>query len=301
MQSSIPFSIIIPTWNNLPFLKLCVESIRKNSAVEHQIIIHINDGSDGTLEWVREQGFDYTYTPQNVGVCLACNMMRTKVKTDYILYLNDDMYLLPGWDTALADEVASLPDNRFFLSSTMIHPYKPEDVGIVANYGDSLETFDEERLLREYKSLEAPDWHGATWPPNLLHRDLWDLIGGYSIEYTPGMYSDPDLTAKLWMVGVRYFKGLSASRVFHFETRSTGRVKKNDGSMQFLLKWGMTNSTLRLLTHLQHSVSEPLTVDPAAMRRNRFRSRVKAILSLLTGKQFGPIEKLESEKWKVEI
>lgn len=301
MQSTIPFSIIIPTWNNLPFLKLCIESIRKNSAAEHQIIIHVNDGSDGTLAWVREQGFDYTYTEQNVGVCLACNMMRTKVATDYILYLNDDMYLLPGWDTALADEVASLPDNRFFLSSTMIHPYKPADVGIVANYGDSLETFDEERLLREYMSLEISDWHGATWPPNLLHRDLWDLIGGYSIEYTPGMYSDPDLTAKLWMVGVRYFKGLSASRVYHFETRSTGRVKKNDGSMQFLLKWGMTNSTLRLLTHLQHSVSEPLTVDAAALKRNRFRSRVKAILSLLTGKQFGPIEKLESEKWKVEI
>lgn len=301
MQSTIPFSIIIPTWNNLPFLKLCIESIRKNSAAEHQIIIHVNDGSDGTLAWVREQGFDYTYTEQNVGVCLACNMMRTKVATDYILYLNDDMYLLPGWDTALADEVASLPDNRFFLSSTMIHPYKPADVGIVANYGDSLEAFDEERLLREYKNLEAPDWHGATWPPNLLHRDLWDLIGGYSIEYTPGMYSDPDLTAKLWMVGVRYFKGLSASRVYHFETRSTGRVKKNDGSMQFLLKWGMTNSTLRLLTHLQHPVSEPLTADPGALRRNRFRSRVKAILSLLTGKQFGPIEKLESEKWKVEI
>ena len=301
MQSSIPFSIIIPTWNNLPFLKLCIESIRKNSAVEHQIIIHVNDGSDGTLEWVREQGFDYTYTEQNVGVCLACNLMRTKVSTDYILYLNDDMYMLPGWDTALADEVASLPDNRFFLSSTMIHPYKPTDVGIVANYGDSLETFDEERLLREYKSLETPDWHGATWPPNLLHRDMWDLIGGYSIEYTPGMYSDPDLTAKLWMVGVRYFKGLSASRVYHFETRSTGRVKKNDGSMQFLLKWGMTNSTLRLLTHLQHPLSEPLTADAGALKRNRFRSRAKAILSLLTGKQFGPIEKVESGKWKVEI
>lgn len=293
MQSSIPFSIIIPTWNNLPFLKLCIESIRKNSAAEHQIIIHVNDGSDGTLAWVREQGFDHTYTEQNVGVCLACNMMRTKVKTDYILYLNDDMYLLPGWDTALADEVASLPDNRFFLSSTMIHPHKPEDVGIVANYGDSLETFDEERLLREYKTLQAPDWHGATWPPNLLHRDLWDLIGGYSIEYTPGMYSDPDLTAKLWMVGVRHLKGISASRVYHFETRSTGRVRKNDGSQQFLLKWGMTNSTLRLLTHLQQDAREPLTVDSGTLRRNRLRSRVKAILALLTGKQFGPIEKLK--------
>lgn len=44
------FSIFIPTWNNLPFLKLCVESIEKNSAYPHEILIHVNDGSDGTLE-----------------------------------------------------------------------------------------------------------------------------------------------------------------------------------------------------------------------------------------------------------
>ena len=78
------FSIIIPTWNNLPYLKICVESIRKNSVYDHQIIIHVNEGSDGTLSWVKEQGLDYTYTEENVGVCLAVNMMRTKVKTDYI-------------------------------------------------------------------------------------------------------------------------------------------------------------------------------------------------------------------------
>ena len=40
------FSILIPTWNNLPFLKICVDSIRKNSTYRHQIIVHVNDGSD---------------------------------------------------------------------------------------------------------------------------------------------------------------------------------------------------------------------------------------------------------------
>ena len=56
------FSILIPTWNNLPFLKICVDSIRKNSTYRHQIIVHVNDGSDGTLEWVRQQGLDYTHS-----------------------------------------------------------------------------------------------------------------------------------------------------------------------------------------------------------------------------------------------
>ena len=50
---NLKFSIIIPTWNNLDFLKNIIESIRKNSKFQHQIIVHINDGSDGTLEWVK--------------------------------------------------------------------------------------------------------------------------------------------------------------------------------------------------------------------------------------------------------
>ena len=50
------FSMIVPTWNNLPFLKLAVETIRRHSAHEHEIVVHVNDGSDGTLDWVRGQG-----------------------------------------------------------------------------------------------------------------------------------------------------------------------------------------------------------------------------------------------------
>ena len=288
-----PFSIIIPSWNNLPFLKLCVRSIRENSATEHQIIVHVNDGSDGTLDWVRSEGIDHTHSDHNIGVCMSCNMMRTLVKTDHILYLNDDMYMLPGWDKALWKELESLPDNRFYLSGTMIQPHNKLDVGILADYGDSIETFDEARLLREYKDMKIDDWRGATWPPALLHRDMWDMVGGYSIEYTPGMYSDPDLTAKLWMAGVRHFKGLADCRVYHFETRSTGRVKKNNGNLQFLMKWGMTNSTLRHnLTGLGTAWDNPFETIPRRKFDN-IRCRIKAAFSLLTGKQFGPVEKLE--------
>ena len=43
------FSIIIPTLNNLKYLKLCIESINKNSKYKHEIIPHVNIGSDGTL------------------------------------------------------------------------------------------------------------------------------------------------------------------------------------------------------------------------------------------------------------
>ena len=32
------FSIVIPTWNNRPYLELCLESLRRNSVVPHEVI-----------------------------------------------------------------------------------------------------------------------------------------------------------------------------------------------------------------------------------------------------------------------
>lgn len=239
------FSILIPSWNNLPFLQKCVESIRKNSAFPHQIIVHINQGQDGTYDWVKSQAdIDYTYSEENIGVCYALNTARTLIKTPYLLYLNDDMYLCPGWDTALLEEIKSIGHDLFFLSATVIEPVASSNCVIEKNYGQDIASFQEEKLLQEFNQWEKKDWSGATWPPNILPVKLWDYVGGYSIEFSPGMYSDPDFSMKLWKAGVRYFKGVSASRAYHFGSKSVGRVKRNKGYHQFIQKWGFTSSLL---------------------------------------------------------
>ena len=87
------FSILIPSWNNLAFLQLCIRSIRQNSAADHEILVHVNDGSDGTLEWVRQQHIKHTHSAENIGVCLALNGLRSLMTTDYLVFMNDDMYV----------------------------------------------------------------------------------------------------------------------------------------------------------------------------------------------------------------
>ena len=291
------FSILIPSWNNLPYLQLCVDSIRRYSAFEHQIIVHVNDGSDGTLEWVKSEGLDYTWSAQNIGVCLAMNMMRRLVRRDYIYFINDDMFVLPNWDVVLMDEVRRLPDNLFYLSGTMIQPHDENDVGLCINFGDSVETFQREKLLKEYMDVPYHDWMGSTRPPNLVHRDIWDLVGGYSIELSPGMYSDPDFTAKLLMVGVRYFKGMGNSRVYHFETKTTKRIQKNDGAVQFLLKWGISNSAMRKYITRQGKdwALHETPINHEKLKSKRKSARWKAIWYLLC-KGFGLVKKIENDR-----
>ncbi len=281
------FSILLPTWNNLPYLKLCVESIRRFSSFPHQIIVHVNDGSDGTLEWVREQQLDYTWSPENVGICLAVNMGRTLVRTDYIVFMNDDMVVCPGWDTALMEEIQALPDRYFFLSATMLEPYPTSSKPVIApaDYGKNLEEFDEARLLREFRQYDKPDWCGATRPPNIVHRDLWDLVGGYSVEFSPGFYSDPDFSMKLWRAGVRHFRGIGRSRVYHFVSKSVSRVKMNPGRHQFLKKWGMSSSTFtRLILRLGDAYDGTPAVDAndPQLRRSLNKNRLQQIFLPLT-------------------
>jgi len=237
-------SIVIPSWNNLDFLRLCVDSITKYASVKTQIIVHVNDGSDGTLSWVKEQGLSYTYTEKNAGVCIAVNMAASLAIYDYIVFMNDDMYVLPGWDSILIKEINALNTDCFMLSSTMIEPFDTKNrCVLVGDYGRTVADFKEVELLANFSSLTKNDWSGSTWPPSVVHRKWWEKAGGYSEEFSPGMSSDDDFAMKMWGLGCRIYKGVGKSRVYHFISKSTGRVLKNDGRRQFFNKWGIKQST----------------------------------------------------------
>lgn len=275
------YSILIPTWNNLSYIQNCLNSIQKHSTFDHQIIVFVNEGKDGTTEWIKKQkNIDYILSDKNVGVCYALNLCRSLVKTDYILYANDDMYFLPEWDLELDREVNQIPHNKFMISSTAIEPTQVSNSCVIeADYGNNLETFQEERLLAEFKSFTKDDWTGTTWPPSLTHIDTWDLVGGMSTEFSPGMYSDPDLVMKLWLAGVRYFKGVGLSRVYHFGSKSTGRVKKNPGRKTFVNKWGISANTF-VNKYLQRGAKFTGELPPPRLSLlTKIKSRYKCLIN----------------------
>ena len=274
------FSIVIPTWNNLAHLQLVVRSIREHSAQQHQIVVHVNDGSDGSLAWVRAQGLAHTASAENIGICYAMNEAAMLAEHDHLVYMNDDMYCLPGWDTALQRRAAAMPSDLYLLSGTMV---EPRDSGnpcvVVGPYGDGVGNFREADLLRDAPNLKRADWYGATWPPTLVTRRWWFRVGGYSTELSPGMSSDNDFSMKLWHAGCRHFIGVGDSLVYHFQQKSTGKVVKNDGRRQFLDKWGMTQSTFdRFYLRRGQALAGdalPEPEDTPTLRRALLKSRLR--------------------------
>lgn len=239
--SPAAFSVIIPTWNNLPFLKICIDSLRQYSKFEHEIIIHVNEGSDGTLAWVKAEGLKYSHTQNNIGVCMSVNHLVSLATHEWVLYVNDDMVACPGWDIAFADAVASTNTDLALFFSTLIQPKIGKSQHMVEHdFGSTPDTFDAAGLLQHCLDESRKDSEGAASQPTLFHRKWWQIVGGYSLEFSPGMSSDDDLLIKFWVAGCRHFRVIGACRFYHFVCKSTGRIRHNKGGRVFVMKWGIT-------------------------------------------------------------
>ena len=214
-------SIIIPTFNNLDHLKLCLYSIKKNSKYLHEIKLHINDGSDGTLQFAKNKNILFTHSKENIGLCSAINKASSNVKNKYILYAHDDMYFCPEWDEHLINEVKNINHDNFFLSGTLIEAYTGH---IKFNCGDKISNFDENKLLNNYRIKNFYNYQGSHYAPHLVSTRIWNKVGGFSEEFNPGVASDPDFNMKLWLAGVRIFKGINDFKVYHFVSIVTKRI-----------------------------------------------------------------------------
>ena len=238
------FSILIPSFNNVKYLELCINSIKKNSKYAHQIIVHINIGDDGTIEYLDKINIEYTHTKYNSGICEGINKASNLATFDYFLYAHDDFYFCPLWDEVLKNEIDLIGHNNFYLSGTMMHSGQ-----IPFECGDNINDFNEKKFLDNYNDLNYYDFQGSTWAPTLVHKDIWKKVAGFSEEFFPGTGSDPDFNMKLWKLGVRVFKGINDFKVYHFGSIVTRKYKNHatiktesgsKGSKIFLLKWGIS-------------------------------------------------------------
>ena len=236
------FSILIPSYNNLEYLKLCIKSIKKNSKYVHQIIVHINEGSDGSLDYIKENNIEYTFTNENIGMPKALNLCSKLSKFDYILISHDDFYYCPGWDSELVNEIENIGHKNFYVSGTMVGAGQ-----VKFDAGEKIDEFDEEKLLKNLNKIKTFNFQGTTKCPGLIHKDIWNIVGGWSEEFSPTGGDDTDFAMKLWKNDVRIFKGLGNSLAYHFGSITTRKKDKSlftylgsRGNKIFLKKWGIS-------------------------------------------------------------
>lgn len=246
------FSIVIPTWKNLSCLDLAVRSLRRHSAVEHEIIVCFNEADEACRQWGGGTGVQTLYFEHNLGVCGAVNRGVKQAGCDQVCFFNDDMVALPGWDTALMQYLGMA--DPLWLSGTAIEAGRahPGYIG-GQDYGCDPSHFREADLLNDLPRLRRPYNVVSTWTPFLLAKRDWDAVGGFDEAYFPGEGSDPDLAFAMYQHGCRHFIGVGTSLVYHFSRMTASRFDASvctDAKACFKRKWGMTwKRFLRSILH----------------------------------------------------
>ena len=97
-------SLLLPTRNRLDYLKMAVETIRRQDCSEWEIVVSDNASDEDIAGWVQslEDGrVLYARTPRFVPVTENWNAALALSSGDYVLMMGDDDGLLPGYVTRM--------------------------------------------------------------------------------------------------------------------------------------------------------------------------------------------------------
>ena len=91
-------SIIIATCNGITLTKRCLESIRRCTPEQHEIICVDNGSTDGTVDLLQSAAdIELIENSVNRGMPAAINQGLRVAAADFIVLLNNDVVVTPGW------------------------------------------------------------------------------------------------------------------------------------------------------------------------------------------------------------
>jgi GT2 family glycosyltransferase len=223
-------SIVIATYNRLERLKRCLDRVRAHVAIDHETIVVGGSAGDGTEEWLAAQtDVHFIREPQRAGATRAYNQGFRAARGDYVMWLNDDSYPLPG-----AVEAALWMIERPDLT----------DVGLIAFYHN---------LDREWNRLDSVERDGHTYSIynvrgrpyanfGLLRRELLERLGFLDERYYFCAW-DPDLALKVQLEAGLQVIGCREAFVYHEELideRKTQDLSVVDGdNAKLFAKWSL--------------------------------------------------------------
>jgi len=217
------FDIIIVSYNNLQFLQLTIDSINKNSVFLNNIIVHVNEGTDGTIEWLDQQNIQYTHTSYNAGLSVAANIASSKAFNRFICLIDDDMYLCPDWDSNLYEfRIQNNLNDSAWVCSTVIEREGGCSGSVQGSFGGR-DTFLEQQLLNVYKFYNVVPRVSTQVTPLTIGLDTWKTIGGYDQAFFV-IGSEEGLAKRLYDRGTRNFVNAPDSLAYHFATTTTNKL-----------------------------------------------------------------------------
>lgn len=245
LPASVRASVVIPVYGKLDYTLACLRSLLQTQLPDDVEVIVIDDASPDDTGTVLPAigGLRYHRNATNLGFVGSCNAGAAMARGEFVVFLNNDTTLTPGWLDALLRTFETHPDTGL-AGAQLVYPdgRLQESGGIVFADGSgwNFGRFEDPRHPAYTFVREADYCSGAAIA---LPSALFKRLGGFDERYAPAYYEDTDLAMKVREAGLKV-RVQPASMVVHHEgitagidTSSGVKAYQVRNQQRFLERW----------------------------------------------------------------
>ena len=223
-------SFVIPSRNNLPFLKQAYNSIRDNIELQHEIVMLDDASTDGTWEWMTEIYkkdknviIHKNYGPERLGHTILYDEGVKMCTNEIFSIFHADMVASPNY---VINMIKHLEKGKV-VSATRIEPplHPPGPEKIVENLGMGVEEFNDKKFKhmveKEEKWMDNKDkTTSGIFAPWMMYKEDFESIGGHDPLFAPMELEDSDIFNRMYLKGYELIQSRDAF-VYHMTCRGS--------------------------------------------------------------------------------
>jgi GT2 family glycosyltransferase/tetratricopeptide (TPR) repeat protein len=222
-DSPLKVSIIVPNWNGMRFVSMCLDSLSQLDFDDHEVIVVDNGSDDGSREmieeeypWVKLLKFD-----ENMGFAIACNEGIKASNADYIVLLNNDIEVTPDWLKELYEGMERHPECGMGTTKMMFLDHRD----VFYNTGDLFHSWSSgggrgqgEKDTGQYEVEDLV--FGACAGAGIYRREFFKQVGLFDEDFFI-FAEDVDLNMRGQLKGLKAVY-LPKAKVYHIGTATVG-------------------------------------------------------------------------------
>ncbi len=228
-MSKITF--VLPSRNNLEFLKLAYQSIR-NLELKHEVLVLDDASEDGTQEWIKSLNDEDLITyhnpgPERIGIVGMFDKGIEMAKTEIIFAFHADMVAGKDLDKNILKHLKP----GVVVSATRVEPplHPPGPEKITVDFGIEAEQFDFDKWYKESESLKLNKVTEGIFAPWCMYKSDYLAVGGHDELFAPQSKEDSDLFNRFVLNGYKVIQSWDGL-VYHFTSRGSRFNKHAGGS-----------------------------------------------------------------------